>query len=312
MTGALQLSRAFFEETAKPKLYRDFPDYYPRIAAGLVGNGSECFGYDDEISRDHDWGVDFFLWLTEEDRHLIGPLTEWKTELFENHFDKPLRCRSEYGAFVGATTAGDFYTSLIGFPEGPDTIQEWRAIPQENLALAVNGEIFFDPLGLFTKTREYLLRFYPEQLRLKKIAARCMAIAQTGQYNLHRCIKREDWVTLRTVLARFGDEVMGLVFLLNRVYKPFYKWAWRRMRELPILGEPVAVELLALARLAGLDAETFKKQEECISRICSLLISELRHQGLSKSNDWFMATHGAEVQALISDAFLSRLPPQYE
>jgi len=312
MTRAMELSRAFFEETVKPALFKDFPDEYPRIAAGLVGNGSECFGYDDEISRDHDWGIDFFLWLSDEDRRLIEQLNEWKRALFERHPEKPLRRRSEYGAFVGAVTVGDFYAGLIGFPEGPKTVQEWRAVPQENLALAVNGEVFTDPLGRFTATREYLQRFFPEPLRLKKIAARCMAIAQTGQYNLRRSRTREDWVTFRTVLSRFTDEAAGLVFLLNRVYKPYYKWVWRRMKELPILGELIAGELLALAELSGLDDETFKKQEDCISRICASLISELRRQGLSNSNDWFLATHGEQVQALINDGFLSRLPPQYE
>lgn len=312
MTGALELSREFFERTAKAKLTEDFPEDYPRIAAGLVGNGSECFGYDDELSRDHDWGIDFFLWVPEEDRRLVEPLNEWKRKLLDSHFDKPIRRRSGMGAFVGAMTVGDFYSSLIGYPEGPKTLQEWRSIPQENLALSVNGEVFADPLGQFTAVREYLLRFYPEQLRLKKIAARCMAIAQTGQYNFHRCIKREDWVTFRTVLSLFSDEVMGLVFLLNRVYKPYYKWAWRRLCELPVLGGIVSEELLRLSKLSGLDAGTFREQEECISRICTLLISELKNQGLSDLDDLFLAAHGLEIQAGISDAYLRRLPPQYE
>jgi len=312
MTGALEMSRDFFERIAAPKLAEDFPEHSPHIAAGLVGNGSECFGYDDELSRDHDWGIDFFLWVPEEDRGLVEPLREWKRRLFDSHFDKPIRRRSDMGAFIDAMTVGDFYASLVGFPEGPKTIQEWRAVPEENLAMAVNGEVFADPLGRFSAVREYLLCFYPEQLRLKKIAARCMAIAQTGQYNYYRCIKREDWVTLRTVLARFTDEVTGLVFLLNRVYRPYYKWAWRRLRELPVLGEAVASELLNLALSYGLDDAAFKKQEESISRICALLVNELRNQGLSGSEDWFLSTHGLEVQSRITDPFLSRLPPQYE
>jgi hypothetical protein len=54
----LELSRQYFTDVAEPLLKRDFPALYPRLAAGLAGNGSECFGYDDEISRDHDWGID--------------------------------------------------------------------------------------------------------------------------------------------------------------------------------------------------------------------------------------------------------------
>ena len=69
----LELNRAFFEEI-RPELQRDFPELYARMAVGLVGNGSECFGYDDEISRDHDWGVAPQLWLPEDERGSIPAL----------------------------------------------------------------------------------------------------------------------------------------------------------------------------------------------------------------------------------------------
>ena len=66
MTG-LELSRAYFEEYGMPMLEEQFPDLLPFLAAGLFGSGSECFGYDDEVSQDHDFEPCFCLFLPEEE-----------------------------------------------------------------------------------------------------------------------------------------------------------------------------------------------------------------------------------------------------
>ena len=68
----LELSRLYYEEMIKPMLEEQFSEFVPRIAAGLVGEGSQCFGFDDEISQDHDWGAFVCLWLTAEDYALFG------------------------------------------------------------------------------------------------------------------------------------------------------------------------------------------------------------------------------------------------
>lgn len=311
--GCLEQSKQFFLQYAESELISRFPDLAARVAAGLVGNGSECFGYDDELSKDHDWGIDFYLWVLEEDQEHIPALAAWKEELLRCHPEVERRRQSAYGAQVGVSTVSDFYRRLIGYPEGPVTIGEWRSVPQENLAMAVNGAVFRDPAGAFTRVRNSLLeRYYPEDLRLKKIAAKCMAIAQTGQYNLDRCRKRRDWVTLRTVLARFQSETISLVFLLNRVFQPYYKWEFRRMTELPRLGEWVAEQLRYLAEHTGLSDRELDGQRQVILTICRGLAEELRRQGLSNSDDWFLASHGESVQSRIQDVRLRSLPLQFE
>ena len=72
MWNGLKMSEVFFEEYGLPMLEKKFPEYTDQIAAGLVGQTSECFGYDDYISRDHDYAPGFCLWLPEELRKKIG------------------------------------------------------------------------------------------------------------------------------------------------------------------------------------------------------------------------------------------------
>ncbi|MCF0120309.1 MAG: DUF4037 domain-containing protein [Oscillospiraceae bacterium] len=309
--NGIELSRDYFEAVVRPRLKTAFPDIFDSLAAGLVGNGSECFGFDDEISRDHDWGVDYFIWVPEELRSRIEELNAFRLRTFEE--DPPVfsRKRSEYGARIGVMTVGDFYRSLIGFPSGPEELLDWRRVPEDNFAMVVNGEVFMDNLGEFTKTRNKLLEFFPEDFRRKKLAAKCMAIAQTGQYNFQRMARRGDLTAARTALSRFNDNVIAMVFLLNRVFKPYYKWQYRMMSELPILGADIAPHLKAIA-VTGLSDADIMTHKMHIDAICDMLIKELRNQGLAFSSDWFMTTQGEEIQSSIQDKLLRSLPTQYE
>jgi len=46
----LELCEGYFREEGPPVLKREFGELFDRMAIGLVGDGSECYGYDDEIS----------------------------------------------------------------------------------------------------------------------------------------------------------------------------------------------------------------------------------------------------------------------
>ena len=309
---ALELSREFFLETALLDLREKFPDIAERAAAGLAGNGSECFGYDDEWSRDHDWGVDFFLWLPSDCQWFLPALTEWKAEICEKIPAEYRKQRSAYGANVGVMTVESFFQSLIGCPGRPKTLQEWLRAPEEQLAMCVNGAVFHEGDGGFSRIQNEIRQYYPADIRLKRIASALMVAAQAGQYNALRMAKRFDWVTVQESLSRYVRTVIRLVFLLNQVYRPYYKWAFRGMCELPILGQELGRLLTELTLVSGFDTETMRKRETLIETIAGKLITELRRQGLSDETDGFLTVHGESVRKRIQLDTLRELPARYD
>lgn len=71
VTG-MELCRAYYETYGRAMIHEKFSEYEDRIAVGLAGEGSDCFGYDDEASRDHDWGPSFLMWVSDQVYEEIG------------------------------------------------------------------------------------------------------------------------------------------------------------------------------------------------------------------------------------------------
>ncbi len=61
----LELNEAFYKEKVVPIMGACFPDVL--YSAALLGWGSEVLGYDDDLSADHNWGLRFQLFLSQQD-----------------------------------------------------------------------------------------------------------------------------------------------------------------------------------------------------------------------------------------------------
>jgi len=335
----LKLSRDFFLDIAKPLFQEALPDFFAKAAFGLVGEGSECFGFDDEYSQDHDWGAGFCIWMPRETWTLY--LSDVETVLaklpqtFKGH---PVRMSPEQRmGRVGPLSIENFYARFIGqstppstWPNAsPDTSpntspntssdtshgawQTWRSIPEQYLATSTNGEVFSDGAGEFTAFREALLAFYPEDLRLKKLAARCFTMAQTGQYNLLRCLKRNEYATAMLCNARFCEAAMSATYLLNKRYMPFYKWAHKGLSALPILGEKTQQIINQLSAIAWNTSHTEQaKIEALIEGHCHLVAEELRAKNLSQTHDDWLMEHANQIQSSIQTPELRQMPAMLE
>lgn len=327
MTG-LELSRRYYEEVGRPMLETKFPDYISRIAVGLVGEGSECLGFDDEYSRDHDFGPGFCLWLTKEDCEAIGAELQKAYEALPGEFlGFPARNESlRGGGRVGVHEISSFYRQFIGNEQPPGSLLRWLCLPEHKLAMAVNGEVFADPLGEFTGIREQLKKYYPEDVRIKKLAARAAVMAQSGQYNYGRCMRRRDSVAAGMALAEFMKAAISMLYLLNKSYMPYYKWQFHGLQKMlqnpgKTMVLPEAVELLErLSRLGDQSSaweephpagwnpyvNTLDRKVVLIEKLCGRVIEELRRQGLTEGNEDFLEAHTWKIMSRIKDQELKR------
>ena len=310
----LELSQRYYEAYGREMIERIDPALLARVSVGLCGEGSQCFGFDDQISQDHDFAPGFCVWLSEEDFSRYGRALRDAYDGLPDDFCGFSRKNVIAGERLGVMTSGSFYKRFTGSPEGPQSNMDWLMTPEAHLACAANGRLFHDQNPAFSRTRERLLAFYPEDVRRKKIAARAAVMAQAGQYNLLRLIKRDDKVAASLALARFTEASVSMVHLLNRRYTPFYKWGFYSMRTLPKLGGAVAPLLSALVQIpaligeksaGALHEEAFQLTEE----ICIHTAGELRAQALSRTRDSFLQSHAGEIMEGIEDPQLRAMHP---
>ena len=298
----LEISRAYFEEFGLPMLREDFPDLLPKIAAGLCGAGSECLGFDDAVSRDHDFEPGFIIFLPDEetvDRKRAFQLERAYAKLPTEFMDLSRQKLAPVGGSRhGIIRLSDFLTEKTGSPNGELTAPEWLSVPEQSLLEITNGDIFYDGSGVLTRIREKL-RYYPEDVMRKKLAGNLLIMAQAGQYNYNRCLSHGEEGAAQLAAFEFSRAAMRAVFLLNRVYAPFYKWEFRALRALPVL--PLTAELIEYLVTTGNGEDTREEKYGVMESIASDVIGELTEQGLTAAICGDLEKHAYSVNDGISD-----------
>lgn len=326
--AGLSLAREYWETYGRPLLEERYPAYLGRIAAGLVGHGSECYGFDDAVSRDHDTGPGFCLWLTADDHAEIGAALQADYDALPRTFRGVARSVETPRAQgdrrrVGVFEIGDFYEEITGLRRAPGTVHEWLMLDEATLAAATNGAVFADPHGAFSAVRGSFTRM-PRDVRWTLVSRRLGMIAQAGQYNLPRMLDRGEVEAAWLSAAELARAVASLVFLLtgpsSAGYLPYYKWhvaALRRLSRRMGSSLPGAADHLSdIVRLTssacfGADAATRSsarvRLDETIESLCAQIVDELRARGLTRSTETFLERQREHVAEHITDPWLASL-----
>lgn len=329
--NGMQLAKLYWQTYGKQLLeLPKFKKYKNRIASGLVGHGSECYGFDDEISRDHDFGPGFCLWLTDEDYAEIGEDLQAAYDSLPQEYagfgsreETPRAKSCESSKRVGVFSISEFFENITGFSAAPSQNEPhlWLSLSEPTLAAATNGQIFADPLGEFSKTRQSF-KLMPDDVRISLISRRLGMMAQAGQYNVPRMLARKDGAAAWLSINEFVHASASIVFLLNNPisagYLPYYKWQFAALRKLSARMASrlsnVCNQLESLMRLSSAacfggsgfgeggkgSSEAESKINEIIQNVCNEVVEELKYQGLSNCNETFLEWQRPYVEAHIN------------
>jgi len=270
----IELSRLFYRDVVRPWLDEAFPGL-PHDA-GIFGYGSELLGFDDDMSRDHNWGPRVQLVIRPGDfaasaRAIVDGFDAVKPATF---LGEPIGYRSrphppivaddalgrpEHGVEV-FTADGILRTRLSLDPAAPLDPQTWLSLPEQRLVEMIAGEVFFSGLGDLARLRETFARF-PRDVTLFKLAALWRRVADEQAF-VGRAGHAEDDMGSRIIVARLARDVMRMAFLLEGRYPPYAKWFGSAFSRLEAAGT------LSPLLDAALRADDWQERQTQLAHAC--------------------------------------------
>ncbi|MFK3669011.1 DUF4037 domain-containing protein [Leifsonia aquatica] len=244
VTG-IALSRAFFDAVVAPLLSASLPRL--PFGAGRLGSGSDVLGFDDDVSRDHDWGLRLSLFVPAD---AVGDVSA----LLDDHLPDTFRGLPTRFAFTGeslvrhhveVTSVTEFAVDRLGFdPRDGIDVHDWLSVSGQAALEVTAGPVFADPTGELAAVRR-ALAWYPDDLWRYVLASDWERIAQELPL-MARAAEVGDDIGSRIVAARLSRIVMHLASLLERTWPPYAKWfgsAFAHLPEADALGRSIAAVL---------------------------------------------------------------------
>lgn len=292
----LDLCRAYYEAYGKPLIEGKYAKYSNRISVGLCGEGSDCSGFDDAISRDHDWGPGFSIWVDKDTFEEIGSALIEDYEALPNEFRGYTRKETVHAkGRVGVCISEEFFERVLGY----NWAEGWEKIPEDMLFAAVSGEIFHSADTEFERIRDMIMNEYPLYMKLANTAQNCALFSQGAQYNYPRLLRRGDLVAARISLVNGITAGMKLLYELEDQYPPCDKWLYKGLTTLNNTDE----ERMLIWKILGSDLG----QEEsemllAVERLATLIAARMYSVGLISDEDPYLEYHSEEIVSLMTFA----------
>ena len=292
----MDICRAFYETYGRPLIEGKYANYANRITIGLCGEGSDCSGFDDVISRDHDWGPGFSIWVDKDTYDEIGSELVEDYEALPREFRGYVRKETIHAkGRVGVCISEEFFERILGY----DWDDGWEKIPEDMLFAAVSGEIFHSGDTEFERIRNMIINEYPLYMKLANTAQNCAIFSQGAQYNYPRLLRRGDLVAARISLVSGITAGMKLIYELENKYPPCEKWLYKGLSDLKDTNE----ERMLIWKILG--SSLGQEENEmllAVERLATLIAQRMYAIGLISDEDPYLEYHTDEITSLMTFA----------
>ena len=319
----IELSLRFYAEVVSPWLERAFPQL--RHSAALVGYGSELLGFDDEMSRDHDFGPRVHLFVSDADfellgREIVARFAEAAPQSFLGANSQQGHGRHQadacgddrHGVAVWTVRKAFGHWLAVDIDASMDGVC-WLGLAEQRLLAMTAGAVFRDDSGDLTSLRERFA-YFPRDVWLYKLACQWRRIAEEQAF-VGRAGFAGDELGSRVIAARLVRDAMRMAFLIERRYAPYPKWFGTAFSRLPCAGQIAPI----LDRV--LSAGDWKTREAALAQ-SYLVLAELHlSRGLPGDLEPRIGRYfdrpftvinaddiSAAIRTQIEDALLSSLP----
>ena len=276
MPAGAELARLFHADVVAPLLAGELPGL--RYAAGRLGSGSDVLGFDDPMSRDHDWGCRLTLLVDERDAGAVLPVMELlERGLPASYRGLPVRFPVTWDASpshrVEVATVGRFAVSRLGVdPLTGLSVPDWLILTGQGVLEVTAGPVFTDSTSELARVRA-ALRWYPPDVERYVLAAGWQRISQYLPM-VGRTAGQGDELGSRLLSTQLAGAVMSLAFALSRRWAPYPKWRGTAFRALSIAAR-LTGPLTAASTAAG-----WRDRENGLAEACETLLSLQRSRGL--------------------------------
>jgi Domain of unknown function (DUF4037) len=277
LSGAA-LSRRYYDEVVGPAVAARWPGL-PH-AAGRLASGSEVLGFDDDMSRDHDFGLRVNLLVPPDmTRRIDAYLAAVLPEAFDGY---PLRFATTWDPQVRHRVQVDDVPAFVASRTGIGatdtlTVSDWLSLTGQAVLEVTAGPVFVDTAGDLTSARRRLA-WYPDDVWVYVVATDWARMAQELPF-VGRTADRGDDLGSRVIASRLVGVAMHLAHLLERRWPPYAKWIATSLTTLPAAGAA------ATPLLRAVDAQDWRTREQRLVEALRILCRLQRDVGLPAVDD---------------------------